>query len=130
MSMSLKALRPLISDGESSRMEFKRSTRQQSDAAKALCGILNVFAELDFGMTPAKLSRQYESKPWNPIMENVFYRAGILEKWGSGTLNIIEWCKANANPKPSWTDTAGSAVLRFLPNAAARYGRPPRGGVD
>ena len=35
--MNLKELRQLISDGESSRMEFKHSTGQRSDAANAFC---------------------------------------------------------------------------------------------
>jgi ATP-dependent DNA helicase RecG len=75
--------------------------------------------ELHFGITPAKLSRPHESKPWNPIIANVFYRAGIIEKWGSGTLNIIDWCKGNSNPKPSWIEQSRSVVLKFLPNSNA-----------
>lgn len=43
-----------------------------------------------FGMTPEKLTRPHESKPWNPIIASVFYRAGVIEKWGMGTLNIIK----------------------------------------
>ncbi|WP_420885299.1 hypothetical protein [Candidatus Protochlamydia amoebophila] len=33
-------------------------------------------------------------------MANVFHRAGIIEKWGMGTLNIIKWCKENRNQNP------------------------------
>ena len=42
-----------------------------------------------------------ENKPWNPIIANVFYRAGIIERWGMGTLNIIDWCTENGNPTPA-----------------------------
>ena len=42
------------------------------------------------------------SKPWNPIIANVFYRAGIIERWGTGTLNIVDWCAENGNPMPTW----------------------------
>ena len=28
--------------------------------------------------------------PWNPIIANVFYRAGIIEQWGKGTQKIID----------------------------------------
>ena len=45
---------------------------------------------LQFGITPEKLAKPHESKPWNPIIANVFYRAGIIERWGAGTLNIID----------------------------------------
>jgi len=54
-------------------------------------------------------------KPWNPIIANVFYRAGIIERWGSGTLNIIEWCAENGNPPPTWTEEAGSVFVTFAP---------------
>jgi len=68
-----------------------------------------------FGITPEKLTRPHESKPWNPIIANVFYRAGIIERWGSGTLNILDWCKENGNPPPVWQEQAGSVYVTFLP---------------
>jgi len=68
-----------------------------------------------FGITPEKLTRPHESKPWNPIIANVFYRAGIIERWGSGTLNILDWCKENENPPPTWQEQAGSVYVTFLP---------------
>ena len=45
----------------------------------------------------------------------MFYRAGIIERWGSGTLNIIDWLKANHNPTPSWSEQAGSIYVTFRP---------------
>jgi ATP-dependent DNA helicase RecG len=71
--------------------------------------------DLHFGITPEKLTVPHESKPWNPIIANVFYRAGIIERWGSGTLNIMDWCKENANPVPTWHEQAGSVYVTFLP---------------
>jgi ATP-dependent DNA helicase RecG len=70
---------------------------------------------LHFGITPEKLIEPHESKPWNPIIAGVFYRAGIIEKWGTGTLNILDWCTENGNPAPVWTVQAGSVVLTFAP---------------
>lgn len=70
---------------------------------------------LHFGMTPEKLAQPHESQPWNPIIANVFYRAGIIERWGSGTLNIIDWCLENGNPAPRWTEQAGAVYVAFLP---------------
>ena len=70
---------------------------------------------LQFGITPEKLTKPHESKPWNPIIANVFYRAGIIERWGTGTLNIIDWCKENGNPEPTWQEQAGSVYVKFLP---------------
>ena len=70
---------------------------------------------LHFGITPEKLTRPHESRPWNPIIANVFYRAGIIERWGSGTLNIIDWCAENGNPAPTWSEQAGSVYVTFKP---------------
>jgi ATP-dependent DNA helicase RecG len=70
---------------------------------------------LHFGITPEKLTQPHESKPWNPIIANVFCRAGIIERWGSGTLNIIDWCDENGNPPPTWSEQAGSVFVTFTP---------------
>lgn len=68
-----------------------------------------------FDFTPEMLTHPHASKPWNPIIADVFYRAGIIEQWGTGTLNIIDWCKENQNPIPKWEDKGGSVVVTFLP---------------
>ena len=34
---------------------------------------------------------------------------------GTGTLNIIDWCRENGNPRPVWSVRAGSVVLTFKP---------------
>src|SRR4030042_5025707 len=39
--MNVRELKELISNGESERLEFKRSTGQRTDAAKAVCAMLN-----------------------------------------------------------------------------------------
>ena len=46
--------------------------------------------ELHFGLTPEKLYQPHESKPWNPWLANVFYRRGLIETWGRGTLQIVK----------------------------------------
>ncbi len=81
---------------------------------------------LHFDITPAKLTKPHESKPWNPIIASVFYRAGVIEKWGMGTLNIIEWCKKNGNPKPIWEIRAQSVVTTFLPSSFFSTGKSPK----
>ncbi|MBS0585739.1 MAG: putative DNA binding domain-containing protein [Verrucomicrobia bacterium] len=80
---------------------------------------------LHFDITPEKLARPHESKPWNPIIASVFYRAGVIEKWGMGTLNIIDWCKENGNPKPTWEVRAESVVTTFLPSSFFATGKKP-----
>ena len=80
---------------------------------------------LHFDITPEKLTKPHESKPWNPIIANVFYRAGVIEKWGMGTLNIIDWCKENGNPEPTWTVRDQSVITTFLPSVFFATGMMP-----
>jgi ATP-dependent DNA helicase RecG len=70
-----------------------------------------------FNITPETLTHRHASKPWNPIIAEVFYRTGIIEKWGSGTINIIEWCKDNRNPHPKWEEETGTVIVSFFPSA-------------
>ena len=77
--------------------------------------------KIHFGNTPEKLTRPHESKPWNPIIANVFYRAGIIERWGTGTLDILDWCKENGNPPPTWKEQAGSVQLTFRPSFSPEH---------
>ncbi len=117
--MNIRELKELISNGESERLEFKRSTGQRTDAAKVAVAMCDDHLEitnpgaLHFGITPEKLTKPHESKPWNPIIANVFYRAGIIERWGNGTLNIVDWCDENGNPPPAWSEQAGSVFVTF-----------------
>jgi len=74
-----------------------------------------------FGITPEKLAQPHESKPWNPIIANVFYRAGVIERWGSGTLNMLDWCKENGNPLPAWKEQAGSVYVTFRPPSPPKH---------
>lgn len=81
---------------------------------------------LPFDMTPEKLTCPHESKPWNPIIASVFYREGVIEKWGTGTLNIIEWCKESGNPEPVWEVRAQSVITVFYPSIFFSTGKRPQ----
>ncbi|MFZ5831364.1 MAG: ATP-binding protein, partial [Planctomycetota bacterium] len=61
------------------------------------------------------LAQPHQSRPWNSIIASVFYRAGIIEQWGTGTLKVIDWCRDNANPTPVWEEQSGSVVVAFRP---------------
>jgi predicted HTH transcriptional regulator len=48
---------------------------------------------LPLGITPDDLSREHDSIQRNPIIAEVFYRAGLIEKWGRGTNRVIAQCR-------------------------------------
>lgn len=77
---------------------------------------------LHFGLTPTKLFEPHESLPWNPLIARTFYRRGIIEEWGRGTLKIAELTTAAGLPHPEIEDVGGCVTVRFrLPRA--RKGR-------
>jgi ATP-dependent DNA helicase RecG len=46
---------------------------------------------LPFDLKPEDLPRPHRSRPWNPFIAQTFYRPGIIEQWGRGTLKMKEW---------------------------------------
>jgi ATP-dependent DNA helicase RecG len=70
---------------------------------------------LPFGLTVADLSRDHDSKPRNPLLAELFFRRGLIEKWGRGTQKIIDLCVAAGHPEPEFEEQAGSVVVRFIP---------------
>ena len=72
---------------------------------------------LHFGLTPEKLFGPHESRPWNPLIARTFYRRGIVEEWGSGTLKMAELTSSAGLPVPEIEDDGGAVTVRF------RHGR-------
>ncbi len=72
--------------------------------------------DLHFGLTPQALFEPHESLPWNPIIAKVFYRRGIVEAWGRGTLKMLELTQAAGLPRPNIDFVAGAVTVRFLPS--------------
>ncbi|HEV2148918.1 MAG TPA: ATP-binding protein [Longimicrobiaceae bacterium] len=70
---------------------------------------------LPFGLTPADLVRPHPSRPWNPLMARVFYRRGIIETWGRGTLKIAELTEQAGLARPEFEESAGEVIVRFFP---------------
>lgn len=48
---------------------------------------------LPFGWTAQTLLETHSSKPFNPDIARVFYRAGCIESWGRGIQKICDACK-------------------------------------
>ena len=68
---------------------------------------------LHFGLTPEKLFSPHESRPWNPLIARTFYRRGIIEEWGSGTLKMAALTGAAGLPMPEIEDDGGAVTVRF-----------------
>ena len=72
---------------------------------------------LHFGLTPQDLFARHESRPWNPLIARTFYRRGIIEEWGNGTLKMAELTSSAGLPVPEIADDGWTVTVRF------RHGR-------
>lgn len=70
--------------------------------------------ELHFGLTPEMLYQPHESKPWNPWIAKVFYRRGLIETWGRGTLKIARLMQSAGLPVPTLQERTESVLMTFL----------------
>ena len=72
---------------------------------------------LHFGLTPEMLYRPHESLPWNPLIARVFYRCGVIEAWGRGTIKMEELTTRAGLPSPKIYENAGCVIVQFCPMA-------------
>ena len=82
---------------------------------------------LHFGLTVDELYEDHDSMPWNPLIAEVFYRRGVIETWGRGTLKMVELTKKAGLPRPEFREIPGAVVVCFRPS---RYVPPRRIGHD
>jgi predicted HTH transcriptional regulator len=62
------------------------------------------------------LSREHDSCPRNPLIADIFYRAGYIEAWGRGTLTIIDETLKSGLPKPTFQNRQGGLEVVFQRN--------------
>lgn len=54
-----------------------------------------------------KLKTKHLSKPRNKLLADVFYKAGFIESWGRGTLEIVNKCLEQELPEPDFVEEYG-----------------------
>ena len=68
---------------------------------------------LHFGLTPDDLFGPHESRPWNPLIARTFYRRGIIEEWGRGTIRMADLATSAGLPRPEIEERGGCVTVRF-----------------
>jgi len=53
-------------------------------------------------LTPDDLRKTHRANHRNPQIALIFYYAGLIESWGSGTIKMINLCKENELPEPDF----------------------------
>ena len=68
---------------------------------------------LPFGWTAETLMGAHSSKPFNPDIANVFYRAGYIESWGRGIQKICDACKNLGADEPVYILHGEDIMVKF-----------------
>ena len=74
---------------------------------------------LHFGLTPDDLFGPHESRPWNPLIARTFYRRGIIEQWGRGTIRMADLAMSMGLPRPEIEQRGDCVTVRFRRKDAA-----------
>lgn len=70
--------------------------------------------ELPKQLTIEDLKTEHDSIPRNKLMANTFYKAGLIETWGRGTITIIEECKKHGLLEPLIEEKQGGIAITIF----------------
>ena len=63
--------------------------------------------------TVERLKTKHPSRPFNPDVANAFFRAGLIEAWGRGTIKIINECKRINAALPVFKYDLSGFIIEF-----------------
>jgi ATP-dependent DNA helicase RecG len=72
------------------------------------------YGTLPEDLTLEDLKKKHTSHPRNPFLADVFFKGGLIESWGRGTLKIISECKAAGLPQPETKVMSGGIVVTIF----------------
>jgi ATP-dependent DNA helicase RecG len=66
------------------------------------------------GITLAELTETHSSFPRNPALAEVCFKGGYIDAWGSGTIKILDACKAAGLPEPAMEEKWGGFIVTLF----------------
>lgn len=72
--------------------------------------------KLPVGMKIEDLKKKHFSRPHNPVIADAFFKGGLIETWGRGTIKIMEECKAKGLPEPEIKLSSGGISVTIFKN--------------
>jgi ATP-dependent DNA helicase RecG len=71
-------------------------------------------------LTIEDLKRKHSSRPHNPILASAFFKGGLIEAWGRGTIKIINECKNASLPEPLIENVSGGISVTLFKNISKK----------
>ena len=59
------------------------------------------------------LKKSHSSYPRNELLADIFFKAGLIEAWGRGTIKITDECKRTGLPEPEFKQEFGGFSVYF-----------------
>jgi ATP-dependent DNA helicase RecG len=81
------------------------------------------------GMTIASLKGHHVSRPRNPLIADVCFKAGFIDSWGRGTLKIFEACENAGLPEATIASLDGGILVTLHNDLIAQAGGQAGGQV-
>ncbi|MBR5344237.1 MAG: putative DNA binding domain-containing protein [Clostridia bacterium] len=80
------------------------------------------------GWTVDTLMKPHSSRPYNPDIANVFYRAGYIEHWGRGIQKICDACEEIGAEPPTYELIGNTLRVHFkaMESALVDQPKPPK----
>lgn len=72
------------------------------------------------GITLDSLKKEHPSCLRNELLADTFFKAGLIEAWGRGTVKMIERCKEKKLPVPRFSELAGGFCVVFFKSREAK----------
>jgi len=66
------------------------------------------------GISEEDLKKVHRSKPRNPLLADVCFKAGYIDSWGRGTIKIIEACQEFGLPEPILKEEQGGFLSKIF----------------
>ncbi len=64
-------------------------------------------------ITPETIKQMHDSYPYNQIIADVLFKTTYIESWGSGAKRIMDACKEQNAPMPTWTANGSFVTVTF-----------------
>lgn len=99
---------------EQQNIEFK--SQWTDNILKTVCAFDNtnggtIYIGIDDNGNPVELKKPHASYLRNPLLADIFYKAGYIESRGRGTLNIIDYCTSANLPEPEMSEEMNGFLL-------------------
>lgn len=71
------------------------------------------YGTLPHGLTIDDLKKKHDSDQRNKLISDIIYRRGLVEKWGTGTLKMLDLCREHGIKEPVFEEYSGGFSVTF-----------------